>query len=142
MIPKCVSLNTFTQICHIFFYIHFSAVISQNPNIAMSNTRLLPPPTGYSRKCRSCGMTHYPSSSPVGIVLVTDPEEENIILVRQPRHPPGMYSCIAGFSDVGRQINGVGYLFWGGWCVYHFSFIVFFCPSFILYSSFIFGVSV
>lgn len=60
---------------------------------------------GYSRKCRSCGMTHYPSSSPVGIVLVTDPEEENIILVRQPRHPPGMYSCIAGFSDVGESLE-------------------------------------
>lgn len=60
---------------------------------------------GYSRKCISCHMTHYPSSAPVGIVLVTDPEHQHIVLVRQPRHPQGMYSCIAGFSDVGESLE-------------------------------------
>ncbi|XP_076035750.1 NAD(P)H pyrophosphatase NUDT13, mitochondrial isoform X1 [Oratosquilla oratoria] len=60
---------------------------------------------GYSRKCTGCGMTHYPSSNPVGIVLITDKEHENAILVRQPRHPRGMYSCIAGFSDIGESLE-------------------------------------
>ncbi|XP_063852521.1 NAD(P)H pyrophosphatase NUDT13, mitochondrial-like [Scylla paramamosain] len=61
--------------------------------------------SGYSRKCTSCDMTHYPTSAPVGIVLVTDPEHQHIVLVRQPRHPQGMYSCIAGFSDVGESLE-------------------------------------
>ncbi|XP_068220567.1 NAD(P)H pyrophosphatase NUDT13, mitochondrial-like [Palaemon carinicauda] len=60
---------------------------------------------GYTRKCTSCEMTHYPSSSPVGIVVVTDPDHQNMVLVRQPRHPPGMYSCVAGFSDVGESLE-------------------------------------
>ncbi|XP_042214213.1 NAD(P)H pyrophosphatase NUDT13, mitochondrial-like isoform X1 [Homarus americanus] len=60
---------------------------------------------GYARKCKSCNTTHYPSSIPVGIVLVTDPSHESIVLVRQPRHPPGMYSCIAGFSEVGETLE-------------------------------------
>ncbi|KAK7070278.1 hypothetical protein SK128_024162 [Halocaridina rubra] len=62
---------------------------------------------GYSRKCTGCDMTHYPSSSPVGIVVVTDPDHENMLLVRQPRHPQGMYSCIAGFSDVGVPLHSI-----------------------------------
>ncbi|XP_050690881.1 NAD(P)H pyrophosphatase NUDT13, mitochondrial-like [Eriocheir sinensis] len=61
--------------------------------------------SGYSRRCTSCSQTHYPSSAPVGIVLVTDPEHQHIVLVRQPRHPQGMYSCIAGFSDVGENLE-------------------------------------
>ncbi|KAK3856560.1 hypothetical protein Pcinc_037119 [Petrolisthes cinctipes] len=60
---------------------------------------------GYSRVCSSCGHTQYPSSAPVGIVLVTDPELTQVVLVRQPRHPPGMYSCIAGFSDAGESLE-------------------------------------
>ncbi|CAL4151047.1 unnamed protein product [Meganyctiphanes norvegica] len=60
---------------------------------------------GCSRKCCGCGMVHYPSSSPVGIVMVTDPSHEHALLVRQPRHPPGMYSCVAGFSDVGETLE-------------------------------------
>ncbi|XP_053640242.2 NAD(P)H pyrophosphatase NUDT13, mitochondrial isoform X2 [Cherax quadricarinatus] len=60
---------------------------------------------GHLRRCSSCNMTHYPSAIPVGIVLVTDPSHQNIVLVRQPRQPPGMYSCIAGFSDVGESLE-------------------------------------
>lgn len=61
--------------------------------------------SGYSRKCSGCSMMHYPSSNPVGIVMITDPSHEHALLVRQPRHPPGMYSCVAGFSDVGETLE-------------------------------------
>nr|XP_045626115.1 NAD(P)H pyrophosphatase NUDT13, mitochondrial-like isoform X1 [Procambarus clarkii] len=60
---------------------------------------------GHSRKCRNCSMTNYPSAVPVGIVLITDSAHQNIVLVRQPRTPRGMYSCIAGFSDVGENLE-------------------------------------
>ena len=47
----------------------------------------------------------YPSTSPVGIVSISDPSEDRLLLIRQPRYPPGMYSCIAGFLDVGETLE-------------------------------------
>ena len=41
----------------------------------------------------------------MGIVSISDPSEDRLLLIRQPRYPPGMYSCIAGFLDVGETLE-------------------------------------
>ena len=41
----------------------------------------------------------------LGIVSITDEGRENILLIRQPRYPPGMYSCVAGFVDSGESLE-------------------------------------
>ena len=50
-------------------------------------------------------LVYYPTTSPVGIVSVCDPSNDSLLLIRQPRYPPGMYSCIAGFLDVGETLD-------------------------------------
>lgn len=62
-------------------------------------------PSGSRRTCSSCGEVSYPSPSPVAIVLVSNWARTHLLLVRQPRHPKGMYSCIAGFVDAGESIE-------------------------------------
>lgn len=66
--------------------------------------------TGSSRSCPKCGEVWYPSLSPVGIVLVADQAKSRLLLVRQSRHPKGMFSCIAGFVDLGRSFRIVDLL--------------------------------
>ena len=41
----------------------------------------------------------------MGIVSICDTEKDKLMLIRQPRYPPGMYSCIAGFLDVGESLE-------------------------------------
>ena len=50
-------------------------------------------------------IVYYPQTSPVGIVSICDPSTDQLMLIRQPRYPPGMYSCIAGFLDVGESLE-------------------------------------
>ena len=57
--------------------------------------------TGSCRTCYKCEEVWYPTLSPVGIVLVADCSKSNLLLVRQQRHPKGMFSCIAGYIDAG-----------------------------------------
>lgn len=57
--------------------------------------------TGSCRTCQKCEEVWYPTLSPVGIVLVADSLKSKLLLVRQGRHPKGMYSCIAGYVDSG-----------------------------------------
>merc|ERR1740131_636996 len=54
---------------------------------------------------QSCKAVYYPQTSPVGIVSICDPSTDKLLLIRQPRYPPGMYSCIAGFLDVGESLE-------------------------------------
>ena len=51
-----------------------------------------------------CGLVFYPPTSPVGIVLVTSLAHSHVLLVRQPKYPVGMYSCVAGFVDMGETL--------------------------------------
>ena len=51
-----------------------------------------------------CGIIFYPPTSPVGIVLVASSDYSQVLLVRQPSYPVGMYSCVAGFVDMGETI--------------------------------------
>jgi len=55
--------------------------------------------------CPNCHQVFYPWVSPVVICLITDSLNENCLLVRQPRHPPGMFTCVAGYVDVGETLE-------------------------------------
>ena len=61
--------------------------------------------SGSHRACGDCGAVYYPHLSPVGIVLVAARDNSKVLLIRQPRYPPGMYSCVAGFVDVGESLE-------------------------------------
>lgn len=61
--------------------------------------------TASCRTCHKCEEVWYPTLSPVGIVLVADNTKSNLLLVRQGRHPKGMYSCIAGYVDSGNNLK-------------------------------------
>lgn len=54
-----------------------------------------------ARECPSCGFKVYPKISPVCIGLVLKGEE--LLLARSPHFPPGMYSALAGFVEVGES---------------------------------------
>ena len=59
--------------------------------------------SGCRIKCsnNNCGLVFHPPTSPVGIVLVASTDHSKLLLVRQPQYPVGMYSCVAGFVDIG-----------------------------------------
>ena len=59
---------------------------------------------GWKRVCPSCGAEHFPRTDPVVIMLVSD--GERCLLGRQPRFPPGVWSCLAGFMEPGETIEG------------------------------------
>uniref|UniRef100_A0A2P2I6S6 NAD(+) diphosphatase n=2 Tax=Hirondellea gigas TaxID=1518452 RepID=A0A2P2I6S6_9CRUS len=61
--------------------------------------------SGSQRTCEKCSLNIYPNSRPVGIVLVTNPANTRVLLVRQRQHPPFMYTCIAGFADAGETVE-------------------------------------
>ena len=59
---------------------------------------------GYRRDCAACGAEHFPRTDPVVIMLAVD--GERALLGRQARFQPGMYSCLAGFVEPGRNDRG------------------------------------
>ena len=58
---------------------------------------------GARRDCPSCARQHFPRTDPVVIMLVA--RDEGCLLGRQPRFPPGMYSCLAGFMEPGETVE-------------------------------------
>lgn len=62
-------------------------------------------PSGAASKCDNCGHVAYPVTAPVGIVSIGNENNDKLLLIRQPRYPKGMYSCIAGFLDAGEAIE-------------------------------------
>jgi len=58
---------------------------------------------GWSRKCPACGAEHYPRVDPVVIMLAE--HEGRLLLGRQPHYPPGRYSALAGFVEVGENLE-------------------------------------
>lgn len=58
---------------------------------------------GWSRRCPACDSEHYPRVDPVVIMLAE--HEGRVLLGRQPRFPPGRYSALAGFVEVGETIE-------------------------------------
>ncbi|XP_056626607.1 nucleoside diphosphate-linked moiety X motif 13 isoform X2 [Triplophysa dalaica] len=59
--------------------------------------------SGSHRICHSSGITYYPKMSPVVIVLVSD--GSRCLLGRQATFPPGLYSALAGFCDMGETVE-------------------------------------
>ncbi|MBX9742347.1 MAG: NAD(+) diphosphatase [Chthoniobacterales bacterium] len=51
------------------------------------------------KKCTQCERSFFPKLSPAILVLIRRGEE--ILLARGAQHPPGMYSVLAGFIDLG-----------------------------------------
>ncbi|KAF4524647.1 hypothetical protein B566_EDAN013756 [Ephemera danica] len=94
---------------------HQSAIVSQGKsllrwrrkrNFCPECGKELRAAAGWSHKvCSSCRTPQYPQMSPVSIALVEDQSHEQALLVRQPRHPPGMFSCLAGFIDMGESVE-------------------------------------
>jgi len=58
---------------------------------------------GYRRDCPACAAQHFPRTDPVVIMAIHD--GERILLGRQARFVPGMYSCLAGFLEPGETIE-------------------------------------
>lgn len=60
---------------------------------------------GYSRHCLNdaCKAQHFPRTDPVTIMLVVD--GERVLLGRQARFLPGVYSALAGFVEPGETIE-------------------------------------
>ncbi|XP_057237095.1 NAD(P)H pyrophosphatase NUDT13, mitochondrial isoform X2 [Malurus melanocephalus] len=60
-------------------------------------------PAGSKRVCHASGITYYPQMSPVVIALVSD--GSRCLLARQPSFPPGMYTALSGFCDMGENVE-------------------------------------
>ncbi len=58
---------------------------------------------GWARKCPNCAADHFPRVDPVVIMLAE--HRGRVLLGRQPPWPPGRYSALAGFLEVGESIE-------------------------------------
>jgi NAD+ diphosphatase len=58
---------------------------------------------GWARKCPNCGAEHFPRVDPVVIMIAE--HQGRALLGRQPAWPPGRYSALAGFLEVGESIE-------------------------------------
>jgi NAD+ diphosphatase len=58
---------------------------------------------GWSRRCPSCAAEHFPRVDPVVIMLAE--HDGKLLLGRQPHYPPGRYSALAGFVEVGENLE-------------------------------------
>lgn len=58
---------------------------------------------GWQRDCTACGASHFPRTDPVTIMLVE--HEDRLLLGRQPRFPPRVFSALAGFVEPGETIE-------------------------------------
>jgi len=65
----------------------------------------------YGGTCSKCtnknGETHFhwPRQDPSIIVLVTNPSSTHALLARSPRHPPYLYTALAGFVEAGENME-------------------------------------
>jgi NAD+ diphosphatase len=58
---------------------------------------------GWSRRCPSCSAEHFPRVDPVVIMLAE--HDGDLLLGRQPHYPPNRYSALAGFVEVGENLE-------------------------------------
>lgn len=63
----------------------------------------VPAKGGWQRDCPQCHAQHFPRTDPVTIMLVE--HEGRLLLGRQPRFPPRMFSALAGFVEPGETIE-------------------------------------
>ena len=60
---------------------------------------------GWQRHCDGCGADHFPRTDPVTIMLVESADGDRLLLGRQPRFPPRIFSALAGFVEPGETIE-------------------------------------
>ena len=75
---------------------------------ANCGTPTVPFRAGWGRHCAACGTEHYPRTDPVVIMLAEHCDaagEARVLLGRQPAFPPGRYSALAGFVEVGESLE-------------------------------------
>ena len=58
---------------------------------------------GYARRCEPCGITHFPRTDPVSIMIAVD--GDRCLLGRSPNFPENMVSALAGFIEVGETVE-------------------------------------
>jgi NAD+ diphosphatase len=58
---------------------------------------------GWQRDCPQCEAQHFPRTDPVAIMLVE--HGDSLLLGRQPRFPPRIFSALAGFVEPGESIE-------------------------------------
>ena len=60
---------------------------------------------GHCAKCVDCGSVSFPRTDPAVIVAVSSLDNSKILLARSPRHPPGMFTTLAGFVEAGETFE-------------------------------------
>jgi NAD+ diphosphatase len=62
---------------------------------------------GTCRECTnsSCGQKSWPRQDPSMIAVISSPDKERVLLGRSLRHPPKMYTALAGFVEVGESFE-------------------------------------
>ncbi|KAG6549173.1 hypothetical protein Mapa_009399 [Marchantia paleacea] len=70
-------------------------------------TKTLATEAGQRRQCsnQACKNKLYPRTDPVVIMLVIDKERDCVVLARQARFLPRMWSCLAGFIEAGESLE-------------------------------------
>lgn len=58
---------------------------------------------GHVRICDACNKRHFPRSDPAIMALIT--RGDRVLLARQPKWPPKMYSVLAGFVEPGESVE-------------------------------------
>ncbi len=58
---------------------------------------------GWARRCPACDAEHFPRVDPVVIMIAE--HDGRLLLGRQPHYPPGRYSALAGFVEVGENLE-------------------------------------
>ncbi|WP_437725773.1 NAD(+) diphosphatase [Sorangium sp. So ce861] len=72
------------------------------PGAAASDAR--EPSAGeLTRRCPSCGLSVHPRIAPAVIVLVE--RDDRVLLARSARFPPGRFSAVAGFVEIGESLE-------------------------------------
>uniref|UniRef100_A0ACD6A9H9 Uncharacterized protein n=1 Tax=Avena sativa TaxID=4498 RepID=A0ACD6A9H9_AVESA len=69
--------------------------------------KAVPTEAGTRKQCsnESCKKRIYPRVDPVVIMLVVDKENDRVLLSRQSRFVPRMWSCLAGFIEPGESLE-------------------------------------
>ena len=58
---------------------------------------------GHVRLCEACNKRHFPRSDPAVMAIIT--RGDAVLLARQPKWPPAMYSVLAGFVEPGESVE-------------------------------------
>lgn len=74
---------------------------------AKCGTATAPIRAGWARLCAACGTEHFPRTDPVVIMLAEHGTgaDARVLVGRQPQFPPGRYSALAGFVEVGEGME-------------------------------------